>query len=233
MMMMMMMMMMMTMMVLCPKAGLLAFMPLGDELSEVVSRCLSHRQLWVSNLSKVATQWLEVFSNLRQFSCKAQNIPLHHRTPAIYICYLKFRENAVAETWRRVWGERKNFSRTKISEWRFFRMKFLFSGQKFLMTFFSHRPGFRIFSFFSQIFHIFTMLHVIYDPFLTRKTPFFTLFILSHASDNTTSQNIGGTDAWTVPPPQILGDRPAQFPLGLRWVCLNEEIKWKVLVLQN
>jgi len=47
------------MMVLCPKAGSLAFTPLGDEIIEVVSHCLSHRQLWVSNLSKVATQWLE------------------------------------------------------------------------------------------------------------------------------------------------------------------------------
>jgi len=31
-------------------------------------------------------------------------------------------------------------------------------------------------------------------------TPYFTLFLLSHASDNTTSQNIGGSDAWAVPP---------------------------------
>jgi len=50
------------MMVLCPKAGSLAFTPPGDEMSEVVSRCLPHRQLWVSNLSKVATQWREVDS---------------------------------------------------------------------------------------------------------------------------------------------------------------------------
>jgi|SRR6218665_1762779 len=53
----------MMMMVLCPKAGSLAFMPPRDGMSEVVSHCLPHRQLWVSNLSKVATQWLEVDSN--------------------------------------------------------------------------------------------------------------------------------------------------------------------------
>ena len=40
------------------------------------------------------------------------------------------------------------------------------------------------------------------------KHLFFTLFILSRASDNTTSPNIGGTDAWAVPPPEILRDRP-------------------------
>jgi len=72
-----MMMMMMMIFVLCPKAGSLAFTPPGDEISEVVSRCLPRRQLRVSNLSKVATQWHEVNSNLRPYGCKAQNIPLH------------------------------------------------------------------------------------------------------------------------------------------------------------
>src|SRR6218665_453629 len=37
------------------------------------------------------------------------------------------------------------------------------------------------------------------------NTYFFTLFIFSHASDNTTSQNIGGTDAWAVPHLKFLG----------------------------
>ena len=49
---------------------------------------------------------------------------------------------------------------------------------------------------------------------------FFTLFLLSSASDNTTSQNIGGTDAWAVPPPQILRGTVPPVPLGLR-PCLN------------
>jgi len=66
------------MMVFCPKAGSLAFMPPEDEMSEVVSRCLPQRQLWVSNLSKVAKQWLEVDLILRPSGYKAQNIPLHH-----------------------------------------------------------------------------------------------------------------------------------------------------------
>ena len=33
--------------------------------------------------------------------------------------------------------------------------------------------------------------------------------------DNPTFSNIGSTDAWAVPPPQMLGDRPP-VPLGLR-----------------
>ena len=60
------------------------------------------------------------------------------------------------------------------------------------------------------------MLNVIYDPFLTRKTPFFTRFILSGASDNTTSQNIGEDQCMGRPPPQILGGTVPQSPLGLR-----------------
>src|SRR6218665_190033 len=78
------------MMVLCPKAGSLAFTPPGDEMSEVVSHCLPHRQLWVSNLSKVATQWREVDSNPRPFGCKPKHIPLHHGAPRI-IYQLTFR----------------------------------------------------------------------------------------------------------------------------------------------
>ena len=66
------------------------------------------------------------------------------------------------------------------------------------------------------IFRIFTVLNVVYDPLSTRKstiseknsfmTPFLYFFrIFALISDNTTSQNIGGKDAWAVPPPQILG----------------------------
>ena len=70
----------------------------------------------------------------------------------------------------------------------------------------------RMFPFFSHIFRMFTMLNVVYDHFLTRKAPFFTLFILSRTSDNTASQNIGGTNAWAVSPPQILGGPSPPVP---------------------
>src|SRR6218665_3337756 len=73
-----------------------------------------------------------------------------------------------------------------------------------------------------NIFNIFTL----YDPFFATKIPIpqnnslmthlFTLFVLSHTNDNTTSQNIGGTDAWAVPPPPILWGPSPQSPLGLR-----------------
>src|SRR6218665_613575 len=84
------------------------------------------------------------------------------------------------------------------------------------MTFFSHRPS----SFAclycrkSDIYHI-----SIYDPFLNlTKIPSSHLVLItsyfSHASLNTTSPNIGRTDAWAVhpaAPTQILGG-PSPIP---------------------
>ena len=46
------------------KGRFIEFTPPGDEMSEVVSCCLPHRQLWMSYLSKVAMQWLGVDLNL-------------------------------------------------------------------------------------------------------------------------------------------------------------------------
>src|SRR6218665_1478607 len=79
-----------------------------------------------------------------------------------------------------------------------------------------------------QILLFFTVLNVVYDTFFTRKStisknnslirPYFLLCLYFRASDNTTSLNIGGTNAWDVPPPQICfgGTVPPVFPLGLR-----------------
>ena len=36
---------------------------------------------------------------------------------------------------------------------------------------------------------------------------FLIQFVLCLTSYNSTSRNVGGTDAWAVPPPQILGER--------------------------
>src|SRR6218665_4183016 len=47
---------------------------------------------------------------------------------------------------------------------------------------------------------MFTMLNVVYDHFLTRKPPFFTVFILSRTSDTTASKNIGGDQCMGRPP---------------------------------
>src|SRR6218665_961360 len=107
-------------------------------------------------------------------------------------------------------GTRKNFRGPISGKISIFRVKI--SDDLFLVI----DLVLRIFPFFSHIFRMFTMLNVVYDHFLTRKPPFFTLFILSRISDNTASQNIGGTNAWAVPPPQILGGPSPQSPLGLR-----------------
>src|SRR6218665_3642792 len=115
-------------------------------------------------------------------------------------------------------GGRKKFRRPRT----ILGKQFPFSRPKFLMTLFKVIDhDFRIF----PISHIFAACNVVFDPFFTRKTPisennsFKTPFLLcscfrTHPT-NTTSQNIGGTDAWAVTPSQIWGDRP-QYPLGLR-----------------
>jgi len=43
-------------------------------------------------------------------------------------------------------------------------------------------------------------------------TPFLTQFVLSHASDNTTSQKYWGDRCMGPPPPQIFGGRPPSSP---------------------
>src|SRR6218665_1412385 len=72
-----------------------------------------------------------------------------------------------------------------------------------------------------------------YDPLFTRTTPipennsfmtpFFLLCSCFHTlPTNTTSQNIGGTDAWAVPTSNFGGPSP-QLPLGLRpWIELQK-----------
>src|SRR6218665_1632761 len=82
--------------------------------------------------------------------------------------------------------------------------------------FLSHRPGssdfFFLFPHFPYVYYV-KCRRGLYDHFLTRKTQFFTLFMLSRTSDNTTSQNIGGTNAWAVPHLKFWGgDRPPSPP---------------------
>src|SRR6218665_1600042 len=55
----------------------------------------------------------------------------------------------------------------------------------------------------------------------SQEKHFFTLFILSRASDNTTSQNIGATDAWAVPPPQIFGGPSPRSPAPASRVLIS------------
>src|SRR6218665_1617272 len=70
---------------------------------------------------------------------------------------------------------------------------------------------FQIFPFFSQIFPMFAMLNVIFDPFLTGKTRFFTLVHTFTRIRQHYFSKYWGTNAWAVPPPQILGET---VPLG-------------------
>ena len=112
-------------------------------------------------------------------------------------CILHHHVQAWAETCRRVWG----------------------GGKFFYVLAFSHRPHFVCLL---PVSTVWNLIYNTYDPFL-HETPlyqnkkflhhtFFSHFILCHASNNTTSRNIGGTDAWAVPPPQIFGETFPPFP---------------------
>src|SRR6218665_2426244 len=75
---------------------------------------------------------------------------------------------------------------------------------------------FQIFPYFSHIFPVFAMLNVIFDPFLTgtkrKNTFFYSVHTLTRIRQHYFSK-YWGTNAWAVPSPQILGDRPP-VPLG-------------------
>src|SRR6218665_2127376 len=74
--------------------------------------------------------------------------------------------------------------------------------------FLSHRPGFSNFPFLFPHFPYVYYVKCRISPFPHKKTTFFPRFIFSRASDNTTSQNIGGTNAWAVLHLKLWGDRP-------------------------
>src|SRR6218665_236995 len=85
---------------------------------------------------------------------------------------------------------------------------------------------FVIFPFFFQIFRIFTVLNVVYDPFFIRKKHYFrkklldntlfTLFVLSRASDNTLLLKILVEDGCMGrPPTSTFFFGPPSSPLSL------------------
>src|SRR6218665_1574878 len=84
-----------------------------------------------------------------------------------------------------------------------------FCRPNFRMTFFKEKIHFLVVDRILSVFTVWNLIYNIYGPFLDENplfhrkysfvTPFFNQFILSHASENTTTRNIGGTDAWAAP----------------------------------
>ena len=133
--------------------------------------------------------------------------------------------------WRRPgaeFGGWKNFPpRTKISEWRFFLKKSIFTA-KISDDFFSHRPGFWDFPFLFLDFPcLYYVLNVVYDPFLTRKTTtsekkmkrkflydtcFYSVHTFACIRQHYFLKYWGGADAWAVPHLKFWRDRPPSPP---------------------
>ena len=94
---------------------------------------------------------------------------------------------------------------------------FHFHAENFWWPFFSHRPGFPDFTFLYCIKccirpFLHKKNHYFKNEFLD-KTIFITLYVLSRASDNTTSLNIGRDQCMGRPHLKFfLGDRPPSLP---------------------
>src|SRR6218665_2096470 len=93
------------------------------------------------------------------------------------------------------------------------------------MTFFSHLPGFSDFPFHFPDFPYLLLCSMscmtlsskeqpLFQTRIPFMTPSFTLFVLLRVSDNTTSQNIGGTDAWAVPTSNLGGPSPSPLQVS-------------------
>ena len=104
------------------------------------------------------------------------------------------------------WGGRKNFSRTRMT---FFLKKIPIFAAKI------SDDLFRIFPLVSLIFRIFTLLDIVHNPFLTRKTPFLLFSYFRGHPTTILLKILGGTNAWAVPHPKLWGARPP-VPLGFR-----------------
>src|SRR6218665_2696661 len=70
----------------------------------------------------------------------------------------------------------------------------------------------RIFPFFSHIFRMFTMLNVVYDHFLTRKPPFFTVHTFTHIRQHCFSKYWGGDQCMGRPPTSNFGGTVPPVP---------------------
>src|SRR6218665_617484 len=117
----------------------------------------------------------------------------------IYIYIYIYTFKPWAETWRRIWGGPKIFSRPSTS---FFRFSLSFPYVYYVKC--------RI------------------SPFPHKKnTQFFTLFMLSRTSNNTASQNIGGTNAWAVPPTSNFGGTVPPSPPQVSAPASPANIQWR------
>jgi len=130
----------------------------------------------------------------------------------IYDIGSNFGQAAVAETWRRVWRGTDKF----------------FADQDFWMTVFSEKISiFKIskdlfFHFFSQIFRIFTMLNVAYDPFPHKRNHWKTII----SEKNSPTSNFRGDRTPVLP-----GLRPCQVEIVTRCVLDSHPIATQLRAL--
>src|SRR6218665_2275283 len=132
----------------------------------------------------------------------------------------------VAETWRRVWGDGKIFRGSSFLNDVFSEKISIFTAKNSDDLYLVIDQIFLIFPYFFQIFHIFTVLNVVYDPLLTRKTtiseinslmrPFFDSVRAFARIRQHYFSKYWGDGYMDRPPPHIFGGPSPQSPIGLR-----------------
>src|SRR6218665_1977707 len=94
--------------------------------------------------------------------------------------------------------------------------------------FFSHRPGFSNFSFLFPHFPYVYYVKCRIRPFPHKKnTIFHSVHAFTHIRQHYFSKHWGGTNAWAVPPPQVLGGPsppPPSSPSDKLRTCLQSNI---------
>ena len=109
------------------------------------------------------------------------------------------------------------FGGPKISEWRFLWKKFSFSRQKFLMTFFSHRPDFSDFPFLFPYFPYLCYVKCHIWPFPdTKNTFFYSVHTFSRTRQHYFSKYWGDQCMGRPPTSNFWGGPSPSPPLGLR-----------------
>ena len=172
-------------------------------LSGIASHILIFFPLFpmLCSLSSFLCSLCSLFSRLKSYTI-----------PGAEMHCLAYAVRTVVETWRRVWGDGKNFRRPR---WRFF-WKIPILPAKVSDDLFLSSTRFFEFSLSSHWFSGSLLCLMSYMTLSSQEnTFFFTIFILSRTSDNNTSQNIGGTNAWAVSPTSNFGGtvpQPPRFP---------------------
>ena len=137
---------------------------------------------------------------------------------SLFLCFLSLSLSPQAETWCDIGGTKKFLNDL-------FQENIFISTPKISDDLFQSSIVF--FMFLASLYFLFFTKNLYFRIKYSLMTHFFTQFVLSHASDNTTSRNIGRTDACASPISYFLGGTVPPVLLSLR-PCLSLSLSLSV-----